>query len=58
MNSVYGNVMAFILLFPWTFLAVTIVGWLRARWIRRQGSAGYSGGLGYTRLTSAPPPGR
>ena len=58
MNSVYGNVMAFILLFPWTLLAVAIVGQLRAWWIRKQGSAGYSGGRGYSRLPSAPPRGR
>ena len=58
MNNVYGNVMAIILLFPWTLLAVIIVGKFRARWIRRQGSAGYSGGRGYTRLPSASPRGR
>ncbi len=39
MNSVYYAVIAFILLFPWTILAVMIVGEVLARWVCRAGSA-------------------
>ena len=57
MNSVYYHVMAIILLFPWTLLAVTIVGQLRALWGRRRGSAGYPRPKGYTGHTAASRPG-
>ena len=35
MSAAYYNVMAFILLFPWTLLALAVLGHLRARWLRR-----------------------
>ncbi len=58
MSSVYYNVLAFILLFPWTLLAVIIVGQLRARWRRPGGSAGYPRARGYGRHAAAPSPRR
>jgi len=35
MSSVYYAVIAGILLMPWTMLALTVAGYLRARWCRR-----------------------
>lgn len=35
MDSVYSAVIAFILLFPWGLLAVTIVGHLHARLVHK-----------------------
>lgn len=36
MDSLYYKVIAFILLFPWSILALTIVGHYRARWVRQR----------------------
>lgn len=35
MFSIYYAVIAGILLMPWTLLALTVAGYLRARWSRR-----------------------
>ncbi len=35
MDSLYYKVIAVILLFPWSILALTVAGHLRARWARK-----------------------
>lgn len=35
MDSMYYKVIAIILLFPWSVLALTVAGHLRARWARK-----------------------
>ena len=35
MESIYYKVIAVILLFPWSILALTVAGHLRTRWARK-----------------------
>ena len=35
MDTVYFKVIGVILLFPWSVLALTVAGYLRARWTRK-----------------------